>query len=121
MSEGALRAMYLDSHVPEGWAEGRRFGFDEAMRAITRLGSETGLVLPRKLAEEYFASCSCCRIHAGIKFGLFLCKRGIFADADPPVQLPPETTATTTSSSLLLGAAAVLALGIAARAFLPWA
>ena len=109
MSESALQSMYLDSHVPQYWKEGHRFGFKEGLEAVAALGSETSLLLPAQVQAEVLSTCTVSRVHMAIKFAQFLAKRGIGDDPDPPS--PPEPlTAVDWVVRVCMGVSTVLAL-----------
>ena len=63
MSEAALESMFLDSHVPAGWVEGRQYGFEEGLNVVAQLQVQNlesddagfalpALLLPRQVEEE---------------------------------------------------------------------
>ena len=106
MTEAALESMYLDSHVPIGWAEGRRFGFEEGLRTAAQLELDEagGLLLPQQIEDEIFTrgSRTCCRVHMAAKFASFLGRRGLGLDPDPPTEPDPKGTADYVLSALVL-------------------
>ena len=91
MSETALESMYLDSQFPPSWRAGKRFGFREGFEAVAELGSDTGLLLPEQVKEELVDTCDCSRLHTAAKIAVFLDKRGLDHDLDPPVEPEPAS------------------------------